>query len=221
MPAATATGVLLAFAYPDRIGRRRGGEEGRYTLTNGRGARFAEPQGLARQEFIVAVDLDDRERDARILLAAPLARADLYEQFAAQLTRADAVQWNTREQAVIARHTVKLDELVLEEKPLPQIPAGAAQAAMLAGMRELGIEALPWDREARDLQARIEFVRATLGAAAAAHWPAADDAALAADPEAWLAPWLEGVTRREHLARLSLCRGPAGAADVGAAARAR
>jgi len=47
-------------------------------------------------------------------------------------------------------------------------------------------------------------VRATLGAAAAAAWPAADDAALAADPEAWLAPWLAGVTRREHLARLSL-----------------
>jgi ATP-dependent helicase HrpB len=94
---------------------------------------------------------------------------------------------------------------VLEEKPLPQIPAGPAQAAMLAGVRELGPEALPWDREARDLQARIAFVRATLGAAAAADWPAADDAALAADPEAWLAPWLAGMTRREHLARLSLC----------------
>jgi len=200
----TATGVLLAFAYPDRIGRRRGGEDGRYALTSGRGARFAEAQGLARQEFIVAVDLDDSERDARILLAAPLARADLYGQFAAQLTRADAVQWNAREQAVTARHTVKLEELVLEEKPLPQIPAGPAQAAMLAGVRELGLEALPWDREARDLQARVAFVRATLGAAAAADWPAADDAALAADPEAWLAPWLAGVTRREHLARLSL-----------------
>ncbi len=49
--------------------------EGRYTLANGRGALFAEPQALARQELIVAVDLDDRDRDARILLAAPLERA--------------------------------------------------------------------------------------------------------------------------------------------------
>src|SRR5579872_473012 len=69
-------GVLLAFAYPDRIGRRRPGAENRYTLANGRGAHFAEAQSLARQELIVALDLDDRERDARILLAAPVERAD-------------------------------------------------------------------------------------------------------------------------------------------------
>ena len=46
--AAPAVGLLLAFAYPDRIGLRRAGEGGRYTLANGRGALFAEPQSLAR-----------------------------------------------------------------------------------------------------------------------------------------------------------------------------
>ena len=199
-----AAGMLLAFAYPDRIGRRRGAGDGRYALTSGRGASFADAQALARQEFIVAVDLDDSDRDARILLAAPLARADLYEAFAGELQRADTVEWNPREAAVTARRTLRLDELVLEEKPLPQVPQGPALAAMLAGVRELGIAALPWDRDARDLQARLGFVRATLGAQGAAGWPAADDAALAADLEGWLAPWLEGVTRREHLARLSM-----------------
>src|SRR6478609_1835655 len=67
-------GVLLAFAYPDRIAKRRAGDGGRYQLANGRGASFANPESIAREEFIVAVDVDDRERDARILLAAPLAR---------------------------------------------------------------------------------------------------------------------------------------------------
>ena len=42
-----ATGVLLAWAYPDRIARARG-EGGRYLLANGRGARFGEPQALAQ-----------------------------------------------------------------------------------------------------------------------------------------------------------------------------
>src|SRR5262249_53506507 len=37
-PGPADVGVLLAFAYPDRIGRRRAGGEGRYTLANGRGA---------------------------------------------------------------------------------------------------------------------------------------------------------------------------------------
>jgi ATP-dependent RNA helicase HrpB len=202
-------GVVLAFAYPDRIGRRRSGVEGRYTLSNGRGAYFAEPQGLAKSELIVAVDLDDRERDARILLAAPLTRADIEEYLPERLRRVESVEWNSREQAVVARRTLQLDSIVLEEKPLPEIPADAARAAMLTGIRELGMQALPWTRDARDLQARIEFARKLHGrdgseGHAASSWPAVSDADLAATVETWLAPWLDDVTRKEHIGRIPL-----------------
>jgi ATP-dependent helicase HrpB len=202
-------GVLLAFAYPDRIGRRRAATDGHFTLANGRGAHFAEPQGLAKQELIVAVDLDDRERDARILLAAPLTRADIDEHMPERLRRQESVEWSSREQAVIARRTVHLDSILLEEKPLPGIPVEAARAAMLTGVRELGIDALPWSRESRDLQARIEFARKLRGPAessaeADGSWPAVSDADLAASVETWLTPWLDGITRKEHLARIPL-----------------
>ena len=196
-------GVMLAFAYPDRVGRRRAGAEGRFTLANGRGAHFADPQGLAKQEFLVAVDLDDRERDARILLAAPLMRADIEEHMSERLRRQESVEWSSREQAVIARRTVKLDAILLEEKPLPEIPTDAARTAMLTGVRELGIESLPWSRESRDLQARIEFVR-KLRDPADASWPVVSDADLATSVETWLTPWLDGITRKEHLARIPL-----------------
>jgi ATP-dependent helicase HrpB len=196
-------GVVLAFAYPDRIGRRRAGAEGRFTLANGRGAHFSDPQGLAKQELLVAVDLDDRERDARILLAAPLTRADIEEHMSERLRRQESVEWSSREQAVIARRTVELDAIILEEKPLPEIPTEAARAAMLTGIRELGIESLPWSRESRDLQARIEFVR-KLCDPADASWPAVSDADLATSVETWLTPWLDGITRKEHLARIPL-----------------
>ncbi len=254
-------GLLLAFAYPDRIGRRRPGDEGRYTLANGRGAHFADAQSLARQELIVAVDLDDRERDARILLAAPLSRQAIETHMSERLQRADVVEWSSREQAVIARRVLRLDSLVLDEQPLPELPLDATRAAMLTGLREMGIDVLPWTRDARDLQARMEFARrsrqaadaspnagdapaaararasappgteaasptnhaaatsrtstpARSGADAAAtantrseptsDWPAVNDEALLASLETWLAPWLDGITRRDHLARLSL-----------------
>jgi ATP-dependent helicase HrpB len=35
-------------------------------------------------------------------------------------------------------------------------------------------------------------------------WPAVSDAALATSADIWLAPWLDGITRRDHLSRLSL-----------------
>ena len=195
-------GVLLAFAYPDRIGKRRAGSDARYTLANGRGAHFADTQSLGRQDLIVAVDLDDRERDARILIAAPLARADLERHFADQLVRTESVEWSSRDQAVIARRVVRLDAAVLEEQPLPKIPVEPARAAMLIGARELGIDAFNWTRDARDLQARMEFVRKHAPDASA--WPAVDDASLAASFDEWLAPWLDGVTRKDHLSRVSL-----------------
>ncbi|HEV2441931.1 MAG TPA: ATP-dependent helicase HrpB, partial [Steroidobacteraceae bacterium] len=197
-----SVGGLLALAYPDRIGRRRAGGEGRFTLTNGRGAHFGEPQSLSRQELIVAVDLDDRERDARIRLAAPVSREEIDELMASRLERSDSVEWNGREQAVLARRVLRLDGLVLEESALPEVPREEARAAMLEGVRQLGIESLPWSREARDLQARVAFVRRL----DEIQWTGPDlsDPALAARLGEWLTPWLDGVTRREHLARIPL-----------------
>ncbi len=138
--AVDATGIgggpLIAFAYPDRIGRRRPGTDGaRYTLSNGRGAHFADVQNLAKQEFIVAIDLDDRERDARILLAAPLTRDEIEEYLSDRLERGEAVEWSSRDQAVLARRFVRLDAITLEEKPLQDVPVEAARVAMLKGIR--------------------------------------------------------------------------------------
>src|SRR6185369_10568981 len=153
-----------------------GTDGARYTLANGRGAHFAEIQNLAKQEFIVAIDLDDRERDARILLAAPLTRGEIEEHLSDRLERGESVEWSSRDQAVLARRFVRLDAITLEEKPLQDVPPEAARTAMLVGIRELGIDALPWTRDARDLQARMEFVRRLEEPS----WTAVSDEALAA-----------------------------------------
>ena len=195
-------GLLLAFAYPDRIGKRRPGDERRYQLANGRGASFANPESIAREELIVAVDLDDRDRDAQVLLAAPLARADLFEHFAKELVQRDEVSWDARAEAVVARRTVRLDELVLEEKPLQTVPPDAAGSALLEGLHSLGLEVLPWSDDSHDFAARSEFVRA-LGRKDHGDWPDLSMPALARDL-GWLEPFLGGITRRSHFDRVPL-----------------
>ncbi|MEO8061222.1 MAG: ATP-dependent helicase HrpB [Pseudomonadota bacterium] len=195
-------GVLLGLAYPDRIGRRRSGADARYQLSNGRGAVFASAESIAREEFIVAVDLDDRDREARIQLAAPLPKADLLEFFAPQLRRADELVWDERTEAVVARRVIRLDELLVEEKPLNEVRRAASAAAMLDGVRSLGLDALPWDDESRDFLARCEFVRA-LSRNDLGTWPDSSREALAGDL-VWLEPFLDGITRRSQLNRLPL-----------------
>jgi len=195
-------GVLLGLAYPDRVARRRSGSEARYQMSNGRGALFAAAESIAREEFIVAVDLDDREREAQIRLAAPLDKADLLEYFAPDLRRADELAWDERTEAVVARRVIRFDELLVEEKPLNDVPRAASAAAMLEGVRSMGIEALPWDDDARDFQARCEFVR-KLDRKDLGDWPDFSPPALARDL-GWLEPFLEGATRRTQLTRVSV-----------------
>jgi len=196
-------GVLLALAFPDRIGQRREGTQGRYLLANGRGAAFMHASSLARASFIVAAALDDREREARIDLAAQLPREELEQLFAAQITTQESFGWDAREGAVLWRRVRRLEALVLEDQTRPPPDGPQSIAAMLAGLRELGLDALPWDRDTRTLQARMQFVH-SLARAELADWPVSDDAALLAAVDQWLGPWLAGITRREHLQRLPL-----------------
>ncbi len=197
-----SVGMLLALAYPDRIARSRGGA-GRYLLANGRGAHFGEPQALAKSEFLVAAELDGAEREARIFLAAPIAAADLERLFAAQINTRSEIVWDDRQGAVRARRERRLGALVLDSAELEAADPEGLRGAMLAGLRQLGIGALPWTRELRQFQARVALMRAA-GVPAPEPWPDLGDEALLAGLDEWAPPWIDGCTRRDHLARVDL-----------------
>jgi len=196
------TGILLAWAYPDRIGRARG-DGGRYLLANGRGARFGEVQALSKAEFIVAAELDGAEREARIFLAAPVMLADLEEHFSAQILDRAEIVWDERDQAVRARHERRLGALLLNSAEMRNPDGEAMQAAALAGLRQLGIAALPWTSALRQWQARVNLMR-QYTVPSPEPWPDLSDAALASTLEDWAPPWISGFTRREHFARMDL-----------------
>ncbi len=193
-------GRLLAFAYPDRIGLRRGSAGLQYRLSNGRGAFFAEPQPLVTAEALAVAELDGERREARIFLAAPLTLQEIDSDFAEQIVTLDSVAWDPREQAVASRRQRRLGELVLSEGKLTDPPRAAVLAALLTGIRDLGLGCLPWNSASQTFRQRVAFLaRQDDGA-----WPDLSDAALMAGLEDWLGPWLDGVSRRAHLDRLDL-----------------
>ncbi len=196
-----SAGVLLALAYPDRIGCSRGAD-GRYQLSGGRGAAFRKPQALSRSEFIVAAELDAGERESAIFLAASLTREAIETDLAGLIERHEVVRWDPREEAVVARRERRLGAILFDQTTLGADEA-AALAAMLDGIRQMGLAALPASAAAEALRERIRFVRQQLPEQRG-DWPDLGDAALLATLEDWLGPWLAGVTRRSHLARLDL-----------------
>ncbi|HET6620367.1 MAG TPA: ATP-dependent helicase HrpB [Dongiaceae bacterium] len=195
------SGQVLALAYPDRLAQRRGGV-GQFRLSNGRGAMLRPHDPLAAEDFLAVGSLDGDARQARIFLAAPITLAEIEEDFAGAIETRDQLVWNTRSEVVDAKRERRLWFLVLEEKPLKNLQPDQVAAAMVEGIRAMGLETLPWTANARSLQARIAFLRRVGDARHA--WPDLSDAALLAGLEEWLAPYLSGMTRRTHLANLDV-----------------
>ncbi|WP_123039294.1 ATP-dependent helicase HrpB [Cohnella candidum] len=190
-------GLLLALAYPDRIGRRR--EGGKYLLSGGRGAAFAGDPPLVRAEWIVAADVEDSGTESRIRQAAPVALEELLEHFPEAVIEERTVTWDRAAKAVRARVRRKLGALLLEEKPMASPPADQIERALMLGVRESGLEALPWNRAARQYQERAVFVRRSDPA-----WPDLSDEALLDTLEDWLLPFCGGMKSLGDLQRVNL-----------------
>ncbi|MHB8426672.1 MAG: ATP-dependent helicase HrpB [Acidiferrobacterales bacterium] len=210
--APTDVGRLLALAYPDRIAMQRTGAPSRYVLVHGRGVRLPEREVGLRYPYLAVANADSGAQDGAgsaanseglIYLAAPIDEDDLKRLFPERLRSEEVVRWDGQQQCVIARREQRMGALLLSSAPLLKAAPEKLRAAVLQGVRNLGLQVLPWSKEARQWQIRVLCLRSWFPGE---HWPDVSDDALLATLDDWLEPHLDGVTRREHLARLDLAR---------------
>ena len=195
----SAAGVLLAFAYPDRIGQLRAPRSGRFLLRNGNGAALAGPQSLSDAAYVVAAELDGRRPESRVFLAARVELEDLERHFADQITVEQEIVWDAREGAVVARERERLGAIVLAERPIRKADPDAVRAVLLDGVRQAGVDALPWSDGARSLRQRLAFLRNTDPS-----WPDVSDDALRETLGDWLAPQIGTARSLADLGRVDL-----------------
>lgn len=193
------TGLLLAFAYPDRIAQKR--EDGRYLLSGGRGAYLHGTQLLSGARYLVAAELDDLGPDSRIYLAAPVELEELAESAPELIRTESVVEWDAAAGAVRARNRTRLGALVLQETPAAKPDPELVRAALIAGIQEAGLTVLPWNRDATQLLQRIRFMHRWLP-----DFPDLSDDYLLGQLELWLGPHLESKRSLADLTRLNLTR---------------
>jgi ATP-dependent helicase HrpB len=187
---AASAGVVLGFAYPDRIGQARGNAlEGRFLLRNGRGASLTHPQGLSAAAYIVAADLDGDARSARVFLGASLTLAELEEHFADQFEVKRIVELDERTQTVRERVQLSLGAILLRDAQSPVTDSDAAAELLMNVVRRDGIDVLPWSDAAKQTRKRIAFIHARH-----AEWPDVSDEPLRATLDDWLKPLVIGQT---------------------------
>ncbi|WP_440981297.1 ATP-dependent helicase HrpB [Shinella sumterensis] len=198
----SAPGALLLHAFPDRIALQRGGR-GRFVMANGRGGELPETERLAGADMIVVADLTGQAGRQRILAAAEIDRATVEAELADKIVREDQCVFDRAGRQVRARRVVRLGAMILEETPLPR-PGGPKTAQALAdGVRQLGLQVLPFSREAAQLRDRIGFLHRSIGEP----WPDTGEAALLARLDDWFVPFQENTRGLDDVTAASLHEG--------------
>lgn len=187
---------MAALAYPDRVGLRRKGEAPRYVLSGGKGAVLDLADPLAGARLLVVTDTDGDPREARIRQALPLTEAELRGLFGAKITWENICQWSRRERRVQPRKQLRFGALALEDQIWKDAPPEAIAAAMLEGVRDLGLA--PSDAAMRFI-ARVALLRG-----AGHDLPDMGQDALLASLDTWLLPHLGGVKSAEDWKRFDL-----------------
>jgi ATP-dependent helicase HrpB len=182
------TGVMLAFAFPDRVARNRG--NGSFVLANGRGASIDQTSALARAPYIAVAELTGTAANGRILLAAPIAQADIELRFADQIESTVDITFDKGAMALRARRRRTLHAITLSEAPMALSPSEETARVFADGLVAAGLDKLPWSKPLKQWRDRVMFLRAAEGEA----WPDLSDDALAAARENWLVPALHDKT---------------------------
>ena len=188
--------AALALAYPDRVAKNRG--NGTFTMVSGRGAFLSEDDPLAREPYLVCCELDDRQGDAKVFLACPVAEAEIERLFADRIVEEPSLQWDRRAERVKAVVRRRLGGMTLGERPETRLADGERiAAALVEGVRQKGVGNLPcWTKSTLQLRARIGF----LGRLGVDGWAEVTDA----DILAALPGFVGGMTRWKDLERLDL-----------------
>ncbi|MBR1214961.1 ATP-dependent helicase HrpB [Bradyrhizobium sp. JYMT SZCCT0180] len=188
-----STGVMLAFAFPDRVARNRG--NGSFVLANGRGAAVEQTSSLARAPYIAVAELTGTAAQGRILLAAPIAQEEIELRFADQIENAEEITFDRGAMALRARRKRSLHAITLSEAPMALQPSAETAKTFAAGLVAAGLDKLPWSKSLKQWRDRVMFLRKAEGES----WPDLSDDALAATSEAWLEPVLYDKTSLKDL----------------------
>ncbi|HCY86850.1 MAG TPA: ATP-dependent helicase HrpB [Desulfobacteraceae bacterium] len=201
----SSAGRLLAFAWPERIGRKRRKDSLSYLLSSGSGAFFRTANPVSGCACIVAVHLDGNPKSALIFLAAAYDETDLVRDFPDAIEHGDEVAWDEAAGAVRAYSRRYYGRLMLSEQPLAAPDPEAVKAALIQGIQRQGIDLLPWTKPLRQFRQRVIFLRSRPDVDAAfAALPDLCDSVLSETLADWLGPFLDGITSVAGLKRLDL-----------------
>lgn len=201
------TGLLLAYAYPERIASARPGNNSQFQLANGKLAMAGFKDDLAHEPWLAIANMDLRDGMGKIFLAASLNPKDLIH----LVKERTNISWDTRKGGLIAAKELKIGSIVLQSKPIKEFDQDLAIDAICNALRTEGESLLDMSNDNFvQLQNRIKSLsiwnkdtadRVTLSVVEGQQM---SKEYLLNNAKEWLGPYLKDVKKTEDLKKIDL-----------------
>ncbi len=190
----TDAGHLVAFAYPERIAKKISGT--RYRLANGRTAKLEDHDPLSHEEWLAIAHMDAGTGEGKIFLAAPIDPEDIQH----LSIEKDVMLYDEQKDELLLRREKRIDGIVLESKPLKEIPREEFEKLLCEVVRMKGLSLFESNEDTDQLRTRLGSLRKW----APEQWPDLSDQSLLADCEKNILPFLTDVKRMKDLKKIPL-----------------
>ena len=189
----------VALAFPDRVSRRRDGGGESWQSVGGRGFRLDPASSLAGSKWLAVGEVAGHASGARIISAAAIGEESVLELFGDRIETRHDGDFDPATGAVSPMRSRRLGAIRLASGPDPSPDQDAIRQALLDGVREHGLDLLPWEERAAKLRQRAAFAHrfdATV--------PLLDDERMRERVGEWLEPLLGGKRRLAEIGPAAL-----------------
>ena len=155
-PAPTEAGLLVAYAYPERIAHSTNSIGG-YRLASGANVQLdAADQQSAHSWLAIASLYSAPGTTGRVFLAAPIDPDDLEKEFVKEV---DNIAWDTKQGCVVMQREQRIGKLTLSQKPIHDADKERLKGIVCEAMKKDGLTMMAWSEKAvEQVQRRVAQV---------------------------------------------------------------
>lgn len=190
------SGLLIAYAYPERIASARPGNNAQFQMANGKIAMMGHRDDLANESWIAISHVDARDGLGKIFMASPLDPKDLLP----MIKERNVIKWDKKDGELKAQKNICIGSIVLKSIPLKNVSMEEKRQALLSAIKD-DPELLDFNKDVVQLQNRINSLKSWNPEES---WPDFSLVSLINNSQLWLSPYIDDVKREEDFKKLDL-----------------
>ncbi|SEM02720.1 ATP-dependent helicase HrpB [bacterium A37T11] len=190
-------GVLVAYAYPERIAQAMPGQAAQFRLANGKRAQANTDDDLGHEPWLAIAQMDARDGMGKIFMAAPLHPSDLQP----LMRETDTLDWDTRKGGVQALRITRIGSLILQSVASASPDTDSVVGIVSKAIKNEGKNLLEFTEETEQWQNRVLSLQKWRPLE---HWPDVSTPTLIERNKEWLGPYLYQVRTPADLRNINL-----------------